>query len=55
MKKQGIYQTDLGIGTGWIQFGSKNGEPFSQLSFQPVIFHHNLLFLMFLVLDFIRS
>lgn len=33
MKKQGIYQTDLGIGNGWIHFGSKNGEPFSQLSF----------------------
>lgn len=33
MKKQGIYQTDLGIGKGRIHFGSKNGEPFSQLSF----------------------
>lgn len=33
MKKQGIYQTDLGIGSGWIHFGSKDGEPFSQLSF----------------------
>ena len=33
MKKQGIYQTDLGIGNGWIHFGSKNGEAFSQLSF----------------------
>ena len=33
MKKQGIYQTDLGIGNGWIHFGSKDGAPFSQLSF----------------------
>lgn len=33
MKTQGTYETDLGIGKGWIHLGQKDGQPFSQLSF----------------------